>query len=378
MGARAGAAQQAAKERMRDDPVYIAGSIFKDGIDSLASTARDRFIGAASRAQMPLLDSSLKTVRSFQKAFERGRITKASYSMIADFRKSLQTKINIAGAHTEEGAALVGMVNKIDGFVDDAVTKGLIEGDPSIISNIKDANRLWSDYKKAFWAGRPDRFKNADMAGNRIQKILGDETPTNVVNYFANISKSAPKEVGQLYKRMEDMFGADSEQIKLIKDAVLYKIFTSANRKGKSDITRTDIVKNYTEFFNKNKPLAEKMFSKFDIEKIRKYVTDVARTMPAEEVINPSGTGKFLARLMRDVGEGGLLARVTSPVPFAGAQSGAGYARVLAYGDRLSSAPWSPAAAAAADKSKEGQINPAVSSAGASLYNNVFGNDERN
>jgi hypothetical protein len=353
----ASAAQTAAKAAVVEKPAYVAGEAMKDGISRILSAAKDRGIGAQMLNTMVYAPKVIQTVKTLQKAMERGRITKGHYGAIVDFRKRLGGNINQAGAHTEEGALLIDMKSRLDDMVDTALTKGLIDGDAATIGLIKDANKLWSQYKKDFFKARPDRFSNTDMAGKRIQEVLGNETPERVVNFFANVSKNAPKkETGELFIRMQRIFGKESEQIQLIKDAVVYRLFTNATRRGSADITRTDIVKNYTDFFQKNSSLANLMFNSAERSQIRKFVGNVARTMPAEQMINPSGTGRFLARFFNDMTGGGITARISSMVrgvPIVGDAGGAGYARALAYMDRLTSAPLGAVSVASVRKGED-------------------------
>jgi len=353
----AGAAQDAAKVAVVESPVYVTAKAIDDGISSILSAPKDRSIGAQMLNTMVYATNAIRTVKTIKKAMERGRITKVHYGAIVDFRRRLGGNINQAGPHTEEGALLIEMKSRLDDMVDTALTKGLIEGDAATIGLIKDANKLWSQYKKDFFKARPDRFGNTDMAGKRIQEVLGNETPERIVNFFANVSKNAPKkETGELFVRMQRIFGKESEQIQLIKDAVIYRLFTNATRRGSADITRTDIVKNYVDFFQKNSSLANLMFNNVERSQIRKFVGNVARTMPAEQLINPSGTGRFLARFFSDMVGGGITARISSMargLPIIGDVGGAGYARALAYMDRLSSAPLGAVSVAAVRKGED-------------------------
>ena len=101
------------------------------------------------------------------------------------------------------------------------------------------------------------------------------------------------------------------------------------------------------------------MFNLDEREAIRKFVGQVSRTIPAELRMNPSGTGMVLARLLRDVGGGGLTARIGSlmhdiaPMVFKPDIGGQGYAKTLAYVNRLTSAPWGAATVAATDRGEE-------------------------
>ena len=350
----AGAAQEEAKELVRTKPVYVMGDAFASGVSKMMNIPREMGIGKEMMERLPDLKSAMTKVSRISALLGKGTVTKAKYSAIIDFRKSVQAGIDQAGPQTTEGVALINMKSQIDDMVEDALTRKLLSGDPDVVATVKNANSLWRSYKKDFFKSRPDKFGNTDAAGGRMSQILGGETPERVVSFFANISKAAPKkETRELFNRVKTIFGEDSEQIQLIKDAVIYKMFTNSSRKGKTAITRSDIVKNYTEFFTKSGSLGDVMFSAAERDSIRKFAGNVARTIPAEELINPSGTGRFMARLFADMGNGGLVARIGSMargLPILGEMGGAGYARSLAYMDRLTSAPWGAMATAGIEK----------------------------
>ena len=346
----AGAAQEEAKILVRTKPVYVMGDAFASGVRKMMDIPREMGIGKEMMERLPDLKSAMTKVSRISALLGKGTVTKAKYSAIIDFRKSVQAGIDQAGPQTTEGVALINIKSQIDDMVEDALTRKLLSGDPDVVATVKNANSLWRSYKKDFFKSRPDKFGNTDAAGGRMAQILGGETPERVVSFFANISKAAPKkETRELFNRVKTIFGENSEQIQLIKDAVIYKMFTNSSRKGKSAITRSDIVKNYTEFFTKSGSLGEAMFSAAERDSIRKFAGNVARTIPAEELINPSGTGRFMARLFADMGNGGMIARIGSMargLPILGEMGGAGYARSLAYMDRLTSAPWGAMATA--------------------------------
>lgn len=375
--ASAGAAQEAKKLAVIESPVYVTGDAFEQGMNNVLSVPRDMGIGAQTLNSMVHAPQIIKRVKTFQKAFERGKITKANYATIMDFTRDIGNRIAAVGAHTPEGAMLTQMKSRTNDMVDEALTKGLVEGDAATIGLVKDANKLWAKYKTDFFKARPDKFGNTDAAGGRIAQILGGETPERVVSFFANVSKNAPKkETRELFTKMEDIFGPESEQIQMIKDAVIYRLFTNANRRGSADITRTDIVKNFTEFFVKNKSLSTVMFKPGEIESIRRFVGNVARTMPAEQMINPSGTGRFIARFFSDMSSGGFLARIgaaSKGVPLAANMGGTGYARALAYADRLSGSPLTAIATAAVDKEEGGVPRNAANNL-KDAYNTLLGN----
>lgn len=354
--AAAAAKMEAGRTAMNEAPAFITGGTLFRGIDTMLKIPASRGIRADLLSDMPSANVVLGRLRRTRNNLKNGRISIVDFKNIETFRRSLRKRIDnldvVKGK--EERGLLLEMKTTLDNSIDEALTKGLMHGDKATIQMVKEGRAMWADYMKKFFPRQKDRFGQIDLAGTKLQKILSGETPENVVNFFVNVTRAGPKrETLELFDRMKNIFGEGSEQIALIKDAVIYRMFTNSQLKGKGDITRTSIVKNYFDFFNKNSSLANKMFSLEEREMIRQFVGQVSRTIPAEMRMNPSGTGMVIARLLRDVGSGGLVGRIGSlvkGVPVVGNMGGQGYAKTLAYVNRLTSAPWGAATVAATDR----------------------------
>tara|TARA_R100000808_G_scaffold5889_5_gene17786 strand:+ start:2879 stop:5017 length:2139 start_codon:yes stop_codon:yes gene_type:complete len=357
-GSSAAAAMTAKRQAIRENPAFITGGTLLKGIESILAIPGERGLRTEMLNMMPHAKQVMGRLRRTRKNLKEGRMSRADYAVVDDFRRSLQTRINsLKGPDSgEEQALLIEMKSRLDLSIDDAITKGLIHGDPNTLAIVKQGNKAWAEYQRKFFPRPKDRFGAPDLAGKKLGQILGGESPENVVSFFVNVTKAGPKkETVELFKRVQNIFGKDSEQIALIKDAAIYRMFTNANMKGKADVTRTAIVKNYFDFFEKNKSLANVMFTAREREAVRKFVGQVARTIPAETKMNPSGSGHLIARLFRDLGSGGLLARITAMgkgLPIVGDAGGAGYAKTLAYANRLTSAPLGATVTAATDKDR--------------------------
>ena len=379
--AAAGAAMEAGKEAMKTSPVAVPGDVFKAGILKLRDIPREFGIGPQLLNEMPQLKIAMTRIRTFAKAAERGRVRAADYSKIVDARETLQTQIDSVRMDSKkEKAALIKMVNSIDETIDDMMTNGLAIGDPETINVVRSGNKAWSQYKKKFFPGKGDRFGNKDVGGKALTKILGDEPPERVANMLFSISKAAPsKERVQLIKRVKNIFGDDSEQMKLIKDGFIYRMFTNTAGLGKEGVTRTSIVKNFREAFEKSPTAAKQLFTEKEIVKIRKFVGRVSRTMPAEMSINPSGTGRFMARFFTDMTSGGFMARIGSSargLPFVGGAGEKGYARALAYANILSTSPLGAAGVAAIDTENPDSAAQSITRGVAQSISDIIPKDE--
>lgn len=364
--AAAAAKMEAGRTAMNEAPAFITGGTLLRGVETMLQIPAGRGIRADLLNLMPHATAVVGTLRRTRNNLKKGKISIIDFKNIDSFRRSLGKRIGNLDVTKggEERALLLEMKTTLDNSIDTALTQGLMHGDVATMKLVKEGRAVWSDYMKKFFPRQKDRFGQIDLAGNKLQKILSGETPENVVNYFVNVTRSGPKrETLELFDRVKNIFGEGSEEIALVKDAVIHRMFTNAQLKGKGDITRVSIVKNYFDFFNKNSSLANKMFNLEEREAIRQFVGQVARTIPAEMRMNPSGSGHLIARLLRDVGSGGMVARISSlanRVPIVGDMGQAGYARTLAYANRLTSAPWGAAVTAGANKSDDSLAQRAV------------------
>jgi len=366
--ATAEAEQLAIKEMLRrGEPSLIPNYIMHSGIERALAIPSERAIRANMLNLMPDASQVLNQLRRVRRYLRQGKASQTNYAFVHDFSRSLNKRITTVNAdplRAEEGALLLEIKSRLTETIDNALTKGLIHGDPATISAVKAGNKTWSEYMKRYFQRPPGRFGQVDLAGRNLMKILGDESPEKVTGFFVNVTRGAPrKETGDLFRRVQEIFGKESIEIQLIKDAVIYRMFTNATQKGKAEITRTAIVKNYFDFFNKSKSLADTMFTAQERDSIRKFIGQVSRTIPAEVVMNPSGSGHVVARLLHDMGSGGLVARITQladGVPMIGNYGGAGYAKTLAYTRRLSSAPWGGMIVAGSEKDRDSPAQRAV------------------
>ena len=106
---------------------------------------------------------------------------------------------------------------------------------------------------------------------------------------------------GNVLKRFKSALPPEKydEVIALIKDAVIEKAFAG---KGTSDITRTNIVKNFNEVFGRNKQYIKELFTDAEIKKIKNFRDNVMPTLWAEISLNPSGSGYLIASAAAETG----------------------------------------------------------------------------
>ena len=220
-----------------------------------------------------------------------------------DFRKiqELQSDVNTVVLSAERGsqdAFRAGQLKGIvDNFVFNGIKKGFITGNDNIINTLKKSKDAYRKYIQLSGKGGNKNKRAMAILRNIVDKDLD---PKALVNQFIGHTKFNPSPV---MKTVLDTIKKNipeekrAEVFALIKDAVLERAFSG---KGKSDITRTNIVNNFNEIFERNAFFVNQLFTPKEISKIKKFRKDVIPTLFAEIKSNPSGTSyTFLAAMQR-------------------------------------------------------------------------------
>ncbi len=233
-----------------------------------------------------------------------------------DFRvlQRIQKAVNQIQRSAEKGspdAVQAGnFKNTLDNFVFNGIDNGFIQGNDNIINTLKESNEAYAQYIKLSGKGGGDartkailsKIVDEDLAPSKI--VDEDLAPTEIVNSFLGHSKFNPKPVmKKVLNTIKANIPDDKKQevFALLKDAVLEKAFSGV---GKSGITRTNIVNNFNDIFEKNAFFTKELFTPKEIARIKQFRKDVLPTLFAEIKSNPSGTSyTLLASLQR----GGLL-----------------------------------------------------------------------
>ncbi|WP_425405851.1 hypothetical protein [Hwanghaeella sp.] len=263
---------------------------------------------------MPQLQGALDKLKKFGTLAKKKTLKPVDIAQIEDFRRGLNTAIS--GTQGTERAALTRMKSMLDEKLDEAVTNGLFSGDENALGLLKEARDLRTRYGRLFEAGKHD------PAGNAMVKILDEKqaSPEQVVNFIigAGQTQSTSQAIG-LVKRIKDAFGPDSEQVQALKDALLYKAFTSLQN-GEHRLARTAIAINSRNLLDfKAKYLAKELFTEGELKEIRRLTNEVARTLTPADARNPSRSAWAFLDAMQRRGLIGTLGKFTQAVPVIGA-----------------------------------------------------------
>ncbi len=128
---------------------------------------------------------------------------------LVSLRKRLNQK-----AKREEGAALSEIKNRLDNLFVDAYDNQMIQGDSSIVPAIYGANAFWKKYVNTFDEDKIVR----KMLKNR------EVTPEEVGKWLLGTGSKFPEGSARVMNRMEEIFGANSPQMKALSTEITYRV----------------------------------------------------------------------------------------------------------------------------------------------------------
>ena len=284
------AESQEAYKAVKDAPVQPM--ISAKGINTVASDVLNEYKKIFSPGQLdggPLLKEVVNLQRLI-KLSKNPKFKDASLTNIHGYQKRLNTAIGSAPVGSPERMALQNMKRVLDESVYSGIEKGFISGDQAVLDQLQNATSLYKDYMGL--TGRAFGKDSAEKASNRILEQITSKnyTPEQVVNLLFGHNKFAPnKSLPLVISKLRNILPeAQFVEVKaLLKDGILTKAFGGQG----GEITRSAIVKNYNNIFNKQKSIINELFTPDEILKIKQFRQNVLPTLWSEIKLNPSGTG---------------------------------------------------------------------------------------
>lgn len=245
--------------------------------------------GTSSIDAMPLLKQQIDNIKKLA-TVESDK----PFNQLAAYQKEINRIFRTATPGTPEQKILGQLKTSIDDFVFNGIEQGFITGNQGVLDTLKQSKDLYRQYIGL--TGKKTTGDLAEQATNQILRKLSNPglEADAVVNSFFGHAKFNPAPVmANVLKRFKQGLPEEkyAEVTALLKDAIIEKAFAG---KGKSGVTRTNIVNNYNEVFKKNKNYINQLFSKEEIKKIEEFRNNVLPTLWAEIKLNQSGSGYLL------------------------------------------------------------------------------------
>ncbi len=227
-------------------------------------------------------------------------------------RKSIKGYIDTA-ANSTDRRNMMEIRNAFDQYLDDAVKKGLMEGDTEALNALKSARGLFKEYAQKF-RPQPTKTKGGrtlpDRAGNFIDDIISaDPSDTQVVNSLFGSGQAFGKDVSlAMVKRFKQILG-DGDGWNAVRQAAFKRLLKTD---GKNVIDPSRTLTSFNKALNDSPELMKEIFTSQEISTMAKFFTHIQRTRTdiIRGRVNPSGSGtlvieeakKQLSRLMDMIG----------------------------------------------------------------------------
>tara|TARA_R110002020_G_scaffold37645_5_gene113520 strand:+ start:1325 stop:3610 length:2286 start_codon:yes stop_codon:yes gene_type:complete len=268
-------------------------------IDDILGTGENSMrIAASELVDMPKLAREINFLKKAVKVFGGGKARNMPLQALHGYQKRLSRAIGDSDIGSAQRTALTRMKRIIDDSIYDGIEQGIVRGDEAVLQQLKSATNLYKQYMGL--TGKGSAGTSPQKAANKILEKLTDKdfTPQQIVNsLFGHTRFNPDQSIKIVLKKLkqglpEEEYG---EVIALLKDGILEKAFAGT---GKSGVTRTNIVNNFNNIFEKQKTIINEIFSPAEIKKISEFRENVMPTLWAEIKMNPSGTSYTLLGAM--------------------------------------------------------------------------------
>lgn len=260
----------------------------------------------------PKTTEMINQLKSIAPQTEGAKITEVTLKQIEKKRREIS---NIArDAQGTDASAARNVIREFDNWLDDAINRGLAQGDAADLETLKRARSLYRNYATEFKPGSP-KAADADAQRAIVKIVQQDLTPTETMNIVFGASKLGDNQTAsRITSRLKNIFGEGSEEFERIRAAAFSRLFQDSQGNFKPAST---IVREIDELtMGKGSAVGKELFTSDQLKRLRDFRSSVARTVVPAEAKNPSKTGYEMARLFEDVtqvgGVGSMLSGVLS------------------------------------------------------------------
>ncbi len=198
-------------------------------------------------------------------------------------RKMIGRNIGQA-TNPDDAASARAIKNTLDNWLDDALDQGLLDGDPSVLSQLKQARGLRAEYGRLFEKGLK---KKPDVAGDIMQKIVTKaETPEQTVNFlFGRSALGQKKEAAIAAKRIKEIFGSDADEWNAVRELGFLRL---TRDKAGNIVSPKKFAKAFDEAMMQDRSLMTELYSAPELRQMARFKKALMDIQA--DPTNPSGT----------------------------------------------------------------------------------------
>ncbi len=186
-------------------------------------------------------------------------------------------------------------IQAFDSWIDEAVEKGLAQGDSGAITALKEARALRTRYGDLF----EKRTWDAD-AGRVMERLMKtDVTPNEVANLIIGYGDAGQSPVAtRVATRLRDIFGAESAEWNQIRELAFMRIVNGP--KGTPSGPQAIVSRFDRALQGKAESFIRELYTPEEITRMRQFRDSLNRLVPPKGATNPSGSGYEVARMFED------------------------------------------------------------------------------
>ena len=209
-------------------------------------------------------------------------------------RRQLNQLLNTSKNPTDKRGVTVA-IQALDSWIDDAVQRGLAQGDVDAVKALREARALRTKYGNQF----EERSWDAD-AGRVMDRIINtDVTPNEVANLLIGHSDAGQAPVStRLAVRLKQVFGSDSPEWNQVRELAFMRIVNGP--KGSPGGPQAMVTRFNNALQGKGDSFMREVFSPSELQRMRQFRDAVEKLVPPRGATNPSGTGYEVSRMFED------------------------------------------------------------------------------
>ncbi len=255
----------------------------------------DRFDQNLARARASIADSE-RALTTPGSEVEPAELKGIDWREIEKFRKDLNAAYNAAKTPEDRRGVLLAKAS-LDGWLDEATTKGIIEGDPGFLDALKKARGARRLYGSKF-----EVQNNKDFAGKIINDIVSDDlTPSETVNLiFGSSSALGQKRGSQLaVRRLKEILGPESQEWQAVREAALDRMIKQGFARGGTQMK----IGTFREVWNRQlkgegRHLMKELFTPDELSRMEQFEKVLGFIEPLPGAVNNSDTGTHILAML--------------------------------------------------------------------------------
>jgi hypothetical protein len=275
-----------------------------EGFKELLSATKKSLRGIEFDRSLDQSNKVLQEIGNFEKLIKSAgvKLKPAHIKTIDQLRRRLGTAIGAAKDASDKRQVTI-MKARFDEYLDDAIIKGMFDGDGNALEALKQARSLRAEYAKKFQMKKiKGKSTNiVDPSGKFLEKVVAANPTSDEFNNFLFSSSRTfgNKNSAEFVKRIRGIVGEDSDAWQSIRQAGFLKLTQPA--KGQDVVSGARFSSSLDDALTKNKEFLTELYTPDEISMFQRLAAAIKQRQP--DRLNPSGTAPKAASIIRQMAE---------------------------------------------------------------------------